>query len=50
MFAPRSKSFFASFLLAAVLGGSNSQASVIVGLLLNPTSTAGDGASSAGVQ
>src|SRR3954447_7197350 len=46
MFTIRAKSFFVSFLLAAVLGGSTSHASVILGLLLNPGSTAGGGATS----
>src|SRR3954469_5544560 len=41
-----SKSFFVSFLLAAVLGGSISQATVYLGLSLNPKSTAGGGATS----
>jgi hypothetical protein len=44
--APRVGTFLASFLLAAVLVGSTSQASVIVGLILNPGSTAGGGATS----
>ena len=44
--AHRAGTFLASFLFATVLVGSDSQASVIVGLLLNPVSTAGGGAMS----
>jgi hypothetical protein len=44
--AHRPGGFLATFLLAAVLGGSTSQAGVIVGLIVNPSSTAGGGATS----
>jgi PEP-CTERM motif len=40
------KWFLVSFVLTAVLGGSTAQATVHVGLVLNPSSTAGGGATS----